>query len=115
MCKAKYLAHTEPLFKMSKVLTLKQMINLSCVQFIHKCLNSTIYQNIRPKLIQNQEIHTYFTRNRESYRPYNVRLDISKNAFINKGIGIWNDLSDEIRSISTLHLFKVKIKNKYFE
>ena len=45
--KSEYLAHTKPLFKKSKILTINQMFDFNCAQFIFKILNTGQYPNYK--------------------------------------------------------------------
>ena len=76
ICNAEFLAHTDPLFKSTKLLKLKQFHELNCPIFIYKCFNSTAYANFKIMMITSSQIHQYNTRNRDDIRPLHHRLQL---------------------------------------
>ena len=66
---AKYNAHTDPLFKNSKILKLKDMFSLACLKFIYKYFERSLpfhFNNIM--LIEQASIHSYGTRQSQRFR-----------------------------------------------
>ena len=64
--KSNYLEHTAPLFKSLKLLTVYNVLDLSCISFIYKCLNCKYAPELRMRIQKNlnvmdiiQEIATY--------------------------------------------------------
>ena len=109
--KSEFLAHTKPLFKNSKILTINQMFDFNCAQFIFKILNTGKYPNYKLKLLQNEVSHNYNTRNCALLRPPFERLDRFMNSFFNNGIRVWNILSEFVKDSKTIRTFKIKMKN----
>ena len=112
ICNAEFLAHTDPLFKSTKLLKLKQLHELNCAIFIYKCFHSTAYANFKIMMITSSQIHQYNTRNRDDIRSLHHRLHLGANSFFNKGIKIWNNLPNEIKHANSILYFKSKMKNR---
>ena len=109
--KSEYLAHSEPLFKECKLLTVNQLFDFNCAQFIFKILNTEQYPNHKLKILQNQVNHDHNTRNRALLRPPFERLKKFMTSFFNHGIRVWNTLSDFVKNSKTIKTFKIKMKN----
>ena len=73
MCNAKYNAHTEPLFKENKLLTIEDIFELNCLKFYHKFINKNVPKFFKDIFTRNSDVHSYETRNRDRphYFPYN--------------------------------------------
>ena len=73
MCNVKYNAHTEPLFKENKLLTIEDIFKLNCQNFYHKFTNKNVPKFLKDIFTRNSDVHSYETRNRDRphYFPYN--------------------------------------------
>ena len=73
MCNAKYNAHTEPLFKENKQLTIEDILKLNCLKFYRKFINKNVPIFFKYIFTNNSDVHSYETRNRDwpHYFPYN--------------------------------------------
>ena len=93
ICQANYQAHSEPLFKELKLLTVRQINKYLIGQFMHRC-----YQDLLPPLfdtcfIRNYELHQHNTRQVLYY--YNiprVRTEYRKSSIQFRGPSIWNEI-----------------------
>ena len=64
--KAKYVSHTEPLFKEICILKLCDMYRLSSLKFYHKYLNENLPLYFNDMFKRAEVTHTHATRNRNS-------------------------------------------------
>ena len=93
------------------MLTVIQLFDSNCAQFIFKILNTGQYPKYKQKLLQNKVNHRYNTRNHALLRPPFERLKRFMTSFFNSGIRIWNSLSEFVKNSKTIREFKIKIKN----
>ena len=114
-----YLEHTKPIFESMKLLTVYQLHDLNCILFIYKCLNSNIYPFYKNRLIRNSQYHDYNTRNNSDFRLPGSRLKNIRQSYFFKGIGLWNNLNNDLTIFkpnilfkSNLSSFKKRIKAK---
>ena len=109
--KSHYLEHTTPLFGSLKLLTVYQVYTLNCSLFIYKCLNCNYTPEFKAKIQRNSYYYDYNTRNWDLFRiSQRIRLRICQRSFLNIGVGIWNSLDSEMKSINSIPLFKCKMK-----
>ena len=69
ICKDKYNAHTDPLFKKLTLLKVHDIFKLQCTKFYYKHTHNKLPDYFRDFFRRNSEIHGYQTRNREQLRP----------------------------------------------
>lgn len=62
---------------------------------------------------QHGEINQYNTRNRNKYIPYPTRTKKFYSSFVNFATRAWNKLPDYLKTLPTLHGFKMKLRNIY--
>ena len=74
MCNARYNAHADPLFKEPKILNIRDIFNLNCLKFYHKCKNQELPNFFNNMFTTNADIHSYHTRRRNDlhYISYNT-------------------------------------------
>ena len=108
--KAKFYAHSEPLFNGYKLLTEPKIYNYNCVKFIYQCYNNNTYTNFKNKLLKNSDIHKYNTRSKNFLRKPFVRLHKFSNSFLYNGIDIWNQLAERIKLATSFDSFKILSK-----
>ena len=111
ICNADFLAHTNPLFKSTKLLKLNQIHEINCAIFLYKCFNYKTYYNFKMTMITNSQIHHYNTRRRDDLRTPFQRLQLGVNSFITTGIKIWNVIPIKIKHANSIFYFKSKMKN----
>ena len=112
--KSDYLAHSKPLFLKSKLLTINQLFDFNCAQFIFKILNTEQYPDYKLKLLQNQVGHDYNTRNRTLLRQPFERLKKFMNSFFNNGIRVWNNTSEFVKNSKSIRTLKIRMNNWLF-
>ena len=94
--RARYLDHTEPLFKSLGLLTLAELYKLNCIMFIYKCLYSDKFTYYRSKMFRGSDFHDYNTRHSSNFRLPEETLKRVRQSFFYKGIEYWNKLNPEL-------------------
>ena len=114
---SKYNAHTEPLFKLEKMLQLHDLFKLQCVKLVHKKCHKKLHSYHTSKLLTNYEITGINTRCGNDVHINEPENSLTRVNSINFKIGMyWNELNSEIKekafriSIST---FTKHVKNDY--
>ena len=97
---ASYLAHTEPLFTLHKILKFEDICRLSVGLYVFD--HREIFLSVD---------HNYNTRNSSNMQVARSRLTISQNSINVKGPNIWNSIPNEIQISLTRESFKYKYKN----
>ena len=98
-----YLAHTEPLFNSSNLLTLHDIHKYFLAIYMYKHRNSQLYLRS----------HHHNTRQRTDLLPSYRRLTSTQHSLSYAGPLIWNSLTDDLRNSVTLPIFKNRLKS-YF-
>ena len=105
-----YLDHTLPIFNSLKLLTLRQIFELNCLNFIYKCTKTDQFPEFKRKLLNNLNAQNYNTRGANLLRTPFVRLDICKRSYFYKGITLWNKLDKTTQNSKSIKIFKKNIK-----
>ena len=103
-----YQAHTEELFKNLQFLNIFKIykLQLACHMFkIRNNLTSDIYN-----FSVNEDFHTYQTRHKDDIHKDFCRTKCRQDTVRFQGPKLWNSLPTEIKDVSSLNLFKKKIK-----
>ena len=77
---------------------------------IYKIMNGLCPDNLRGRLVTRSQISSYQTRNQLDIDTPRQNLEFSKNSFFYSGAKTWNEIPLEIRTSSTITLFKRKLK-----
>ena len=109
--KSAFLAHTDPIFKSLKILSLNKVFVFNCLMFIYKCINLCKYPEFNQRLNRFCDAHFHDTRGSNLLKPPKDRLEICRNSFLTKGINYWNSLHITLKLSKNLHIFKKRIKN----
>lgn len=99
---------TNNIFKKYQILNIPQLIQQNTIMFYYKIQNNLL--KIEHDTVQNSDIHGYPTRNMN-----NIRIPRSTNNYgqfntFKQGARLFNSLDDSIKCISSLNLFKSKLK-----
>ena len=113
--KESYRAHTSPIFKRYNVLKFMDLIEFNSCLIMYKACNSMLPVNVQAQFIKNKEVHNYGTRNREKLHVKNVKSNVKNISVNNKGVKLWNNLDEQIRSSVSINLFKKRLKSKFIE
>ena len=99
---AAFLANTEPLFKMQKIMKFNDLYkhSIGCYMFKN--------QHLLDPFIHD---HTHFTRNRNLFLPPFERLRSTSQSAIHNGVSIWNEIPINVKSCLSLNSFKYQYKN----
>ena len=109
---SEYLAHTNPLFKETSILKLKDLYSNQVALIMHKILVQRKREKLRNEILLVQSNHNYQIRE-SVLRPPFCRLEKTKQNLIYKGILIWNSLPTSIRNKTSIFSFKRSLK-EYF-
>ncbi len=106
---SEYLSHTEPIFKMFKVLNIFDMFTKEVAIFMFKYNNKMLPRSFENFFQTHKENHNYNTRNRNDYK-----IPIHKiNSILTVGPKIWNGLPQNVKMSATLGQFKSNLKSVF--
>ena len=106
-----YYAHSDPLFNELKMLKIKDLFIYHCQIFMHKTINLEKYPNFRGSINAVQSAHSYNMRYSILKAPY-CRSDVCKQSLLNQGIRAWNQLTNDVKTSTSLNCFKTKCKER---
>ena len=113
--KAKYIDHSEPLFKTLELLNLDKIYKLNCLLFVYRLINRNIYKDMKRRVFRNSDFHSHITRNRLQYRLPRTRLKCIRQSCLYLGLSLWNSIVKEIIDSKTIYNFKRQIKKELLE
>ena len=73
MTNSRYNVHTEPLFKQSHLLKVKDIFDVQCMKFWYKFVNKKLPNYFRDMLSYNHEVHDIGTRSHDQFHLYPTR------------------------------------------
>lgn len=115
--KAKFDAHTEPIFKELNLLKFQDIRLLQLGQFMFSFRTSTLPTKFNNLFTTNNQIHNYNTRSSQKLHTPLCRLNTRKFSIAFQGAKLFNSLTNDIVNTASLSLFKKKLKtylcNKY--
>ena len=100
------LAHSEPLFKKSKILKFDDLYKLESCKFIHHELLLGNNFNI----FRHSDIHNYPTRSSNNLVPLYSRTNLGKNFILSKGLNLYNSLPTSYKQLDSVPSFKCVFK-----
>ena len=106
-----YYAHSDPLFNQLKMMKIKDLYLFHCQIFMYKIINLDKYPNFREEINAIQPAHSYNMRYSNLITPY-CRSDVCKQSLLYQGIRAWNQLTNDVKTSSSLNSFKSKCKMK---
>ena len=107
-----WLAHTAPLFKRLKLLTIFDINKLQTACFVFKSVNSDIPSYFVNMFVSNSNIHQYNTRQVDKLHLRFSRTKTRQNSVAIYGVKIWNDIPEYLRNLRTLNHFKRQYKKQ---
>ena len=113
--KVDYKAHTSPIFKKYRVLKFNDLIDFNTCIIMYKASNNMLPVNVQGQFKKNKEVHSYGTRNQEKLHVKPVKSTLKHKSVNNKGVKLWNNLDEHIRSAVSINLFKKRLKNKFIQ
>ena len=105
-----YLAHTNPLFIKNNLLKLEDLIKLNTLIIAFKAKHKQLPDAIQ-KLFEFRETK-YNLRGINKYRKHFARTETKAHCISVKSVNQWNDLEDELKTCTSLNLFKKMFKRK---
>ena len=101
-----YNAHTDPLFKESKILKLDQLYILEAGKLVFDALHGILPAPLLHVYMPNTTIHTHNTRQRDNPHSHQIRTLVARNSIVHRAPQIWSDIPKEIRKMNTRNSFK---------
>ena len=105
-----YRDHTDILFFEKKILKINDVYLFQLGQFMYKLDKKELPAVFDDIFIKNDKIHNYNTRQRESYHLPLMRTKLAQNTFVFNGPKYWNSIENEIKQATSLHTFRLKLK-----
>ena len=105
-----YNAHTDPLFKESKILKLDQLYILEAGKLVFDALHGILPAPLLHVYMPNTTIHTHNTRQRDNPHSHQIRTLVARNSIVHRAPQIWSDIPKEIRKMYTRNSFKRALK-----
>ena len=110
---AKYNAHTDVLFKQSKILKLSEMVDMEILKTVY--LHSK--NQLPPPLLKVFSYNTTTYSTRQKYVPLKRKCNHEPlyKSFIAKGPRLWDDIPTDVKNSNHVKSFCSKIKNMMIE
>jgi len=104
-------AHTAPLFKNLKILTILELNKLQIACFMYRVNRNLVPSFFVDMFCLNSNVHSHSTRQANNYHIRLCRTTLFKNTLRNTGAVIWNSLDANIRTVPTLSAFRNHYKS----
>ena len=98
---ASFLAHSEPLFRESKILKICDQYKLSLATYVYKNMHI---------LDDYHRLHPYNTRHRDNLMPPLPRLRSTEQSVLFNAVHVWNSVPQNIKECTTVGRFKCGYK-----
>ena len=105
-----YIAHTEPLFSMTKLLKLDDLYKYQLGICMHKVTHCQLPQNMYSMFLRTDNIHSHQLRNHNAYYIQQIRTNTRKSTINFSGPKFWNTIPTNLRQLASIHQFKKKFK-----
>jgi hypothetical protein len=106
MCNAKYRDKTKPLFSKLKILPLQKLHTYRILLFWYKYENGLLPRSAYNLFSRRSDVHSYATRNANSFNLPSVCSDVVKHNVIYNSITVYNDWVSKIDYSVSLSKFK---------
>ena len=100
-----------PLCAELKTLKLCGIYDYTLGKYMYSQKNKLLPQPL-PTYSENQDVHSYNTRNKSLIQSQNRRTAIASNSHIHRAPCLWNNIPTEIKELSSLKLFSTKLRRK---
>ena len=104
-----YIAHTDPLFSMTKLLKLDDLYKYQLGIFMHKVTHFQLPQNMSSMFLRTEIIHKHI-RNQNAYCIQHIRTNTRKSTINFSGPKFWKTLPASLGQLVSIHQFKNKLK-----
>ena len=111
--KSDNLAHTEPLYKMLRILKISDLFKFHVLVYMLKTVKCN-YDNLLALLQFQAQIHNHNTRNASLFRLPNFKKSTSRFSLQYRGPELWNNLPCSLRKMTNINKFKSQIKDICF-
>lgn len=108
--KLPYNAPTEELFKTAKILNVNNCIDKQLLSFMYRYNTKELSLNIQNLYISNQEIHNYYTRQRNNPHIQKRNKQCTLNSFLHRAPLKWQNLPNQIKSKTSKISFNKRVK-----
>ena len=106
-----YLDHTSIHFKNMNILKVEDLYSFQILSYLFKTIHEDHDEHLLERLLQQSDVHSYSTRNRESFNITRFTKAKSQFSIIYRGVKLWNSIPNSIKSSTSLCQFKSKVKH----
>ena len=110
-----YLAHTNNLFHINKILKISDLFFFNVGIFMYKLSTNSLPEIFLQMFRRNRSLHTYPTRQSNAYHLPRTRTIFAQKTIMYIGPSYWNALPTEIIESPSLYTFKSKLKELLFK
>lgn len=93
-----------------KWLSVEKFLQYQVLTLVYKIKNGLTPNYLTEKLVTNETVHTYPTRNKHNFYITTKNRTSSEKAIFHKGLIVFNSLPGHIKNIPKLNSFKAKLK-----
>ena len=111
--KVHYLAHTDSLFRLHKVLKICDIYRLNLATLAFQFHNHELPSIFNHMFTFNNEVHHYPTRQIDLYHLPRTRTVFAQDTFTFAAPKLWNSLPQSIRELRNFVTFKSKLKKEF--
>ena len=108
--KSSFDAHTDPLFIQLKILKFDDIYKFQILKFMFLYKNKVLPDLFKEMFSLRSEVHSYNTRNSNSFHTFSCRTNIRKFSIRFQGPLLFNQLNSDIKNAGSISLFKTKLK-----
>ena len=105
-----YNAHTDPLFRTSKILKFDDLYKLEVSKFVYDAMHAILPNPLTYAYQANIMVHDHGTRHRNNPHVQRSHTLVAKNSLVHRAPVIWALLPYEIRESNTRRIFKKRLK-----
>ena len=105
-----YNAHTDPLFRTSKILKFDDLYKLEVSKFVYDAMHAILPKPLTYAYQANIMVHDHGTRQRNNPHVQRSHTLVAKNSLVHRAPVIWALLPYEIRESNTRRIFKKRLK-----
>ena len=111
-----YKAHTEPLFKQSRILKITDLYKLKLLMFSYDYKSGHLPASFANFFQERRNINISITTRQENdFVAQRPRTNFSKNSVYQQTVTVWNDLPNELKTIPTRSQFKKALTSHFID
>jgi len=111
VCKARWNAHTTPLFRKLYTLKLDEINKFQTGCFMYKAMNNQLPSLFTDYFILNKNVHHYFTHQSQNIHQPVLNTSLRKFSIKFFGSSLWNSLPAFLKTLPSVYSFKNTYKN----